>query len=62
MSNIQYYTAQEAQQKMFELFTQGKGILSLKDDPKCPLDIKQKLQTMAALHNEVVEQIMLKPL
>ena len=58
MKEIVYYTDKEAQNKLMELFTQGKGLFALKDDPKCPLDIKEKLETLSNLHKEAIVQIM----
>lgn len=58
MKNNKYYTHEEAQKKMFQLFSEGKSLVALKDDPKCPPQIKENLTKMAALHKETIVQLM----
>ena len=58
MKKVIYYTDKEAQEKMMELFSEGKGVLALKDDPKCPPDMKAKLQKLSDLHFETMVSIM----
>jgi len=50
MKKVTYYTTAEAQEKMIELFSQGKGLLALKDDPRCPPEMQVKLQKLSNLH------------
>lgn len=49
-----YYTDQEAQQKLMQLVFEGKGVTALKDDPKCPPDMKAKLQQLEDLHKSLL--------
>ncbi len=58
MKNEVYYTDTEAQSKMMELLSEGKGVLALKDDPKCPPKMREKLQKLSDLHFETMVSIM----
>lgn len=58
MSKQEFYTHQEAQTKLMELFSEGKGLLALKEDPKCPPDMKEKLEKLSSLHFETVVALM----
>ncbi len=58
MKKQQYYTEKEAQNQMMKLFSEGKGLTALKDDPKCPPDIKKNLDQLADLNFKVMQQIM----
>lgn len=60
MKKQTYYTDVEAQNKMMQLFSEGKGLTALKDDPKCPPAVKKNLQKLEELHFEVMQQIMVE--
>jgi len=54
MNNENYYTDQEAQQQLMKLVFEGKGLTALKDDPRCPPDMKVKLQNLEDLHKSIL--------
>lgn len=57
MKNTTYYTHEEAKTAMLKAVKEGKGFLALKDDPKCPPDMKTKFEHLSKLLSKKVTSI-----